>query len=136
MLPSIISRDLSQDQLTTESKNIVRLLAMSQTIHTVCCEDDYFPKRKFKLSNSLFQSVYFVFPKNLFSIAVRYLYVCNEDKCCVVTQSAADIRVAWLVHVRTYGVSIATLNQDKRTRLLYLGDAQLINVTSLLRTLR
>ena len=45
---------------------------------------------------------YPVFPKSLFSIAdlfaVRYLWVvCNEDKCCVVTQRAADIRVAWLV---------------------------------------
>ena len=28
-----------------------------------------------------------------------YLWVvCNEDKCCVVTQRAADIRVAWLVY--------------------------------------
>ena len=45
---------------------------------------------------------YPVFPKSLFSIAdlfaVRYLWVvCKEDKCCVVTQRAADIRVAWLV---------------------------------------
>ena len=42
--------------------------------------------------------------KVLFSIAdlfaVRYLLVvCNEDKCCVVTQRAADIRVAWLVYL-------------------------------------
>ena len=29
---------------TTESKNIVKLLAMSQISHTVCYEDDYFPK--------------------------------------------------------------------------------------------
>ena len=74
---------------TTESKNIVKLLAISQTIHTMCCEEDYFPKGKFKLFNSLFHSVYFVFPKSLFSIAdlftVRHLWVvCNEDKCCVV----------------------------------------------------
>ena len=46
--------------------------------------------------------MYPVFPKSLFSIAdlfaVRYLWVvCNEDKCCVVTQRAADIRVSWLV---------------------------------------
>ena len=38
----------------------------------------------------------------MFSIAdlfaVRYLWVvCNEDKCCVETQRAADIRLAWLV---------------------------------------
>ena len=43
--------------------------------------------------------MYLVFPKSLFSIAnlfaVRYLWdvwdVCNEDKCCVVTQRAADL---------------------------------------------
>ena len=143
MLPLIISCTRSWNfawhllwRSTTESKNIVKLLAISQTIHTVCCEDDYFPKRKFELFNSLFHSVYLVFPKSLFSIAVRYLYVCNEDKWCVVTPRAAVIRVAWLVYVRTYCVSIVTLNQNKWTRLLYLGDAQLINVTSLLRTLR
>ena len=74
--------------------------------------------------------MYLVFPKSLFSIAdlfaVRYLWVvCNEDKCCVVTQCAADIRVAWLVYVRTYCVPIATLNQNRQTRLLYLGDVQI-----------
>ena len=32
----------------------------------------------------------------------------------------------WLVYPRTYCVPIATLNQNKRTRLLYLGrDAQI-----------
>ena len=72
--------------------------------------------------------MYLVFPKSLFSIvdlfAVHYLWaVCNEDKCCVVTQHAADILVAWLVYVRTYCMPIATLNQNKRTRLLYLGEA-------------
>ena len=74
--------------------------------------------------------MYLVFPISLFSIAdlfaVRYLRViCNEDKCCVVTQGAADIRVVWLVYVRTYCVPIATLNHNKRTRLLYLGDSQI-----------
>ena len=88
------------------------------------CEDDYFPKEKIKLFNSLFHSVYLVFPKCLFFIAdlfaMRYLWVIyNEDECCVVTQRAADIRVARLVYVRTYCVPFATLNQNKRTRLLY-----------------
>ena len=74
--------------------------------------------------------MYLVFPISLFSIAdlfaVRYLRViCNEDKCCVVTQGAADIRVVWRVYVRTYCAPIATLNQNKRTRLLYLGDSQI-----------
>ena len=90
--------------LKTESKNIVKLLTISQPIHTICCEDDYFPKGKCKLFNSLFRSVYLVFPKRLFSnadlFAVRYLrVVCNEDKCSVATQRAADIRVAWLVYL-------------------------------------
>ena len=31
----------------------------------------------------------------------------------------------WLVYARTYCVPIATLSQNKRTRLLYLGDAQM-----------
>ena len=61
-----------------------------------------FQRENFKLFNSLFHLVYLVFPKSLFSIAdlftVCYLWVvCNEDKCCVVTQRAADIRVSWLV---------------------------------------
>ena len=112
MLPLIISCTRSWNFAwhllwcsTTESKNIVKLLAISQTCHTVCCEDDYFPKEKFKFFlNSLFPSVYLVFKKGLFSIAylfvVRYLWVeCNEDKCCVVTQRAADIHVAWLVYL-------------------------------------
>ena len=109
-----------------------KLLAISQTIHTVCCEGDYFPKAKFKLFNSLLHSVYLVFPKSLFStatlFAVRCLWViCNEDKCCVVTQCAADIPVAWLVYFACLRLHVllayATLNQNKRTRLLYLGDA-------------
>ena len=59
--------------------------------------------------------------------SVRYLWdVCNEDKCCNVTQRAADIRVAWLVYVRTYCGPVATLNQNKPTRLPYLGDTQIV----------
>ena len=86
---------------TTESKNIVKLLAISQTIHTVCCEDDYFPKGKFKLFNSLFHTVYLVFPKSLFSIAnlfaVRYLWdVRNEDKCCNTARGSHSRRLACL----------------------------------------
>ena len=33
----------------------------------------------------------------------------------------ADICVAWLVYVRTYCVPIATLNQNKKSELLYFG---------------
>ena len=64
---------------------------------------------------------------------MRYLWVvCNEDKCCVVTQRAADIRVAWPVYVRTYCVPIATVNQNKRTRLLDLGDPNKKHLLALL----
>ena len=47
--------------------------------------------------------MYFVFAIRLFSIAhlfARYLWdVRNEDKCCVVTHRAVDIRVSWLVYL-------------------------------------
>ena len=64
--------------------------------HAVFCEDNYFPKGKFKLFK--FVSLNGV-PILFFSIAtlfaLRYLWdVCNEDKCCVVTNHAADFRVA------------------------------------------
>ena len=51
--------DIFYGTTTTESKNIVKLLAISQTIHTVYCEDNnYFPKGKFKLyMKGLFHSV-------------------------------------------------------------------------------
>ena len=63
---------------TTESKNIVKLLAMSQISHTVCCEDDYFPKGKFKLFNSLFHSVYLV----LFQNVCFLLPICSPCVIC------------------------------------------------------
>ena len=124
---------------TTESKNIVKPLAISQTIHTVCCEDDYFPKGKFKLFSSLFHSLYPVFPKSLYSVADLFalrdlLVVCNEEKCCVGVmwhsprKTLASLGLfPWLVYVHAYCVPIATLNQGKRTRLLYLVGARIIN---------
>ena len=48
------------------ARYIVKLLAISQTIHTVCCEDDYFQTGNLKLFNSMFQSVYLVFSKKFF----------------------------------------------------------------------
>ena len=59
-----------------------------------------------------------------YSFAVCYLWVlCNKDKCCVVTQRAADICVAWLVYARTYcgPIATSTLNQNKPSRLLLFG---------------
>ena len=62
----------------TEGTNIVKHLAISQAIFTVYFDDDYFSKGKFKLFNSLFHSVYLVFPISLFSVAdlfaVRHLW--------------------------------------------------------------
>ena len=58
------------------------------TLNVVCYEDNYFLKRKFKLFNSLYHSVYLVFATRSFSIAnmfaVRYLWTTyvtkNRDK--------------------------------------------------------
>ena len=86
----------------------------------------FFSKGKFKLFNSLFHSMYLAFSKK-FVFCCRFVcraflwVVCDEDKCCVVTQRAADVRVAWIVYVRTFCFPISTLNQNKRTRLIYLG---------------
>ena len=41
----------------------------------------------------------------------------------IATHCATHIRVAWLVS--TYCMPIATLNQNKPTRLLYLSDVQI-----------
>ena len=56
------------DDLPSYSKNIVKLLAISQTIHTVCCEDDYFQRKNlnylivcFTQSTLFFQKVCFLF---------------------------------------------------------------------------
>ena len=138
---------------TTEDKNIVKLLAIGhyqqwivstikkgqwpvpmvrgKNIHTVCCGDNYFPQGKFNLLNSLFHSMSLVLSIRLSLLPICLPSVscgtyCNEDKRCVVTHRAANIRVAWLVYVRTYCVPITTLDQNKRFRLLYLSDAQII----------
>ena len=64
---------------TSERKNIVKLLAISQTIYTMCCEDDYL---------NCFSSLFFIV--DLFAVHLLQV-VCNEDKCCVVTQRAAGL---------------------------------------------
>ena len=50
-------------------------------------------------------------------------YLMHETLSSIATHCATDIRVALLVS--TYCVPIATLNQNKPTRLLYLSDAQI-----------
>ena len=47
----------------------------------------------------------------------------HEILSSIATHCATDIRVAWLVS--TYCVPIATLNQNKPTRLLHLSDGQI-----------
>ena len=70
----------------------------------------------------------------LFSIAnlfdVLYLWdVRNEDKCCVVTHRLVDICVAWLVYLASLSSHVlrayCNFDQNKPSRLLYLGDAQI-----------
>ena len=99
-------------------------------IQAVCCKDNYIPMGKFKLFNSLFHSVYLVFSIRLFSIAnlfvVRYLW--DEDKmmlCRDISRGRHSRRLA--VYVRKYCVPIVAFNQNNRSRLLYLGDAQIKN---------
>ena len=61
----------------------------------------------------------------------RYLWVVrNEEKYCIVAKrgNASLGWFTWLVYVRTYCMPIATLNQNKPTRLLYLGEGQIIIV--------
>ena len=79
---------------------------------------------------TLFFSIRLISIAGLF--AVRYFRdVCNEDNCCVVTHPAADSLVASLslltrrVYIRTYCVPIATLNQNKRSPLLYFWNSEM-----------
>ena len=74
--------------------------------------------------------MYPVFPKSFFSIAdlfaVRYLWVVfNEGKCCVVTQRAADIRVARLVLACVAGALLALFTFARTSACLINGLAYL-----------
>ena len=134
MLPSIISCTRSWSfawhllwRSTTERKNIVKLMAISQTIHTVCWKNNYFSKRKFKLFNSLFHSVYLVLPKSCFLLKICLpCVICGMYVMKINAVSWHSVRhtSASLVYVCMYFMPTATLNQKKWTRLLYLGDTQ------------
>ena len=50
------------------------LLSETRTFNAVCYEDNYFPKGKFKLCNSLFHSAYLVFVN---SFVFYCQYVCR-----------------------------------------------------------
>ena len=139
---------------TTEDKNIVKLLAIGHyrqwIVSTIKKGNDRYLWSGVKTftpcavgtiifhrENLIYLIVCFTRCPFFFSIRLSLLPIClpcvscgtycNEDKRCVVTHRAANIRVAWLVYVRTYCVPIATLDQNKRFRLLYLGVAQIIS---------
>ena len=131
---------LPMNSLYREKGNDPYLWSWGKNFTLCAARTIIFHREKFKLFNILFHSVYLVFSIRLISIAdlfaVRYLWdIFNEDKCCVVTHLAADILVAslglftWVVYVRKCCAPIATLNQKKRSWLLCLSDAQIINIT-------
>ena len=115
MLPSIISCTRSWNfrwhllwRPTTERKNIVKIMAISQTIHTVCWEDNYFSNRKFNLFNSLFHSVYLVLPKSCFLLKIclpcvicgTYVMKINAVSWHSVRETSASLGLACLcLHV-------------------------------------
>ena len=118
-------------------------MVWKKTIHAVCGRDNnnyyYFPKGKFKLFNSLFHSTYsctlcFQFIWFLLPICLPCV-ICGTYEmriymlCCDTLRSRHSSCVAWLVYIHMYCVPIATLNQNKQSRLLYLGDAQIIMYT-------
>ena len=145
MLPLIISCTRSWNfawhllwRSTTESKNIVKFLAISQTVHAVCREDDYFPKGEnlnyfkivcFTQCTLFFQKVCFLLPICLpCVICGSYVTKINAVLWDIARQTFASLGLfTWFAYGRTYWVPIASLNQNKRNRLLYLGDAQIIN---------
>ena len=89
----------------------------------------------FTQGNFFFQYVWFLVPICLPCVicgtyVTRINFMSWHDR-------AADILVASLglftslVYVRRYCVPIATLNQSKRSRLLYLGDAKITSLSRL-----
>ena len=122
---------LAMNSLYSEKGNDRYLWSGGKTFTPCASRAIIFQREKFKLFKSLFHSVYLVFSIRLISIAdlfaVRYLWdVSNEDKCILVASLGL---FTWVVYVRKYCMPIATLNQNKRSWLLYLSDAQIINIT-------
>ena len=63
---------LTMNILYEKKGNDRYLWSEARTINAVCYEDNYFPKRKFKLCNRLFHSVYLVF-FNTFAFYCQYV---------------------------------------------------------------
>ena len=144
MLPLIISCTRSWNfawhllwRSTTESKNVVKVLAISQAIHTQSAARMIIFQRKnlsyltvcFTQCTWFFQKVCFLLKTCLpCVICGTYVKKIHAVLWHSARQSFASLGLfTWLVYVRTYCVPIATLNQNTRTRLLYLGDAQITN---------
>ena len=109
---------------------------MYLTLRRVLRGQLFSPKGKFNYLKVLFQSPDLVFSIRLISIAdlsaVRYLWdVFNKDDCCIVTHRAADILITPLGLFTWARIAclLQLLNQNKRSRLLYLGDAQIIKIS-------
>ena len=60
---------LAMKSLYEEKDDNGYLWSEAYTLNGVCYEDNYFPKRKFKLFNILYHSVYLIFSTRLLSIA-------------------------------------------------------------------
>ena len=56
--------------LALDNRYIVKLLAISQTINTVCCKDDYFQKGNLNYLIVCFNQCTLFFPKRFFSLLV------------------------------------------------------------------
>ena len=148
MLPLFISCTRSRNfawhllwRSTTGSKSIAKLLAISQTRHTVCCKDDYiFQTENLNYSIVCFTQRTWFFQKVCFLLGICLpfvicgTYVTKIDAVLWHSRQQTFVSLSlftWLVYVRTYCVPIATFNQNKRTRLLHLGDAQIITASLL-----
>ena len=93
--------------------------------------------QRVNLNYTLFHSVYLVFSIRLFSI-VNFFLPCVICGIYVTRINAVSWHIGRhlrrlliglfnsLVYVHTYCLPIVTLNQNKRSPLLYLGDAQII----------
>ena len=103
-------------------------MVLVKNIHLVCCEDNYLPKGKFKLYNSLFHSVYLAAFVCRALVVGRIITSINAVSWHIARQTFRLLGLfTCLVYVRSYGGPTATLNQNRRTRLLYLGDAHKIS---------
>ena len=102
-------------------------MVLVKNIHPVCCKDNYLPKGKFKLFNSLFHSVYLAaFFCRALAVG-RIITSINAVSCT--SRDGHSRSLACLLVLFTFACIACLLpNQNKRTRFLYLGDAQIISI--------